>query len=69
MAGLRPAWWYLDTWFIVLQFLLGVLALALASLAVLREPSRLAAVAMAIAGGVFVQGMVVLYYRVIVRSR
>ena len=58
--------WYLETWFIVLQFLLGVLALALASLAVLREPSRLAAIVMAIAGGVFLQGIVVLYYRVIV---
>ena len=58
--------WYLDTWFIVLQFLLGVLALALASLAVLREPSRFAAIVMAIAGGVFLQGIVVLYYRVIV---
>jgi hypothetical protein len=58
--------WYLDTWFIVLQFLLGVLALVLASLATLRHPSRLAAVVMAIAGGVFLQGIVVLYYRVIV---
>ena len=58
--------WYLDTWFIVLQFLLGVLALVLASLATLRDPSRLAAIVMAIAGGVFLQGIVVLYYRVIV---
>ena len=58
--------WYLDTWFIVLQFLLGTLALVLASLAALRNPSRLAVVVMAIAGGAFVQGVVVLYYRVVV---
>ena len=50
----------------MLQFLLGVLALVLASLATLRDPSRLAAIVMAIAGGVFLQGIVVLYYRVIV---
>ena len=49
--------WYLETWFIVLQFLLGALALARASLAVLREPYRLAAIVMAIAGGVFLQGI------------
>jgi len=67
-AGEPPAGqpWYLETWFIVLQFLLGVLALTLASLAILREPSRFAAIVMAIAGGVFLQGIVVLYYRVIV---
>jgi hypothetical protein len=58
--------WYLDTWFVVVQFLLGALALALASVAALRSPSRLAAVVMAIAGGVFLQGVVLLYYRVIV---
>ena len=50
----------------MLLFLRGALALARASLAVLREPSRLAAIVMAIAGGVFLQGIVVLYYRVIV---
>ena len=67
-AGQAPTGqpWYLETWFIVLQFLLGVLALALASVAVLREPSRFAAIVMAIAGGAFLQGIVVLYYRVIV---
>jgi hypothetical protein len=58
--------WYLDTWFVVLQFLIGVVALALASLAAVRSPGRLPAVAMAIAGGVFLQGFVYIYYRVVV---
>ena len=58
--------WYFDTWFVVVQFLLGALALALASVAVGRNPGRLSAVAMAIAGGVFLQGFVLLYYRVVV---
>jgi hypothetical protein len=67
-AGQAPTGqpWYLETWFIVLQFLLGAIALTLASLAVLRDPSRLAAIVMAIAGGAFLQGMVVLFYRVVV---
>ena len=50
----------------MVQFLIGVVALALASMAAVRNPGRLAAVAMAIAGGVFLQGIVLLYYRVIV---
>ena len=64
--GISGPPWYFDTWFVVLAFLLGALALALASLAALRNPSGLTAVAMAIAGGVFVQGSFSLYYRVIV---
>jgi hypothetical protein len=58
--------WYFDTWFVVLQFLLGALALALASVGALRNPGGLSALAMAIAGGVFLQGSFSLYYRVIV---
>jgi hypothetical protein len=64
IAGEQP--WYFDTWFVVVQFLLGVVALALASVAMIRDPGRLAAVAMAIGGGVFLQGFVLLYYRVVV---
>jgi hypothetical protein len=63
-AGEQP--WYFDTWFVVVQFLLGVIALALASVAMVRDPGRLSAVAMAIGGGVFMQGFVLLYYRVVV---
>ena len=58
--------WYFDTWFVVLQFLLGALALALAFVGALRIPGGLSALAMAIAGGVFLQGSFSLYYRVII---
>ena len=59
--------WYFDTWFIVVQFLLGALALALASVAVGRNPGRRSAIAMADRRReALLQGFVLLYYRVVV---
>ena len=58
--------WYYHFWFVVTQFVIGSLAVVLASLAMIRTPSRMSAVALSIAAAVFLQGTVSLYYRVVV---